>query len=183
MLHINLLPWREEKRKRQKLQCQTVCASLLILTLLITASIALIASPNKHSAQITLLKQAIEQTNQKLSGLQAKRFKKNKIELRLHQIARIEQKQQHLTEIMWLLQTAIPKSVTVERLNASQTELRITGRADDNRAITRCIQNLSQIDRLTQVRLKETIIKEDSIDNAVQFMIIAQFKPTEKSKV
>jgi len=162
MIRINLLPYREEKKK-QLIKSQLSVAGLLILPsilLIVLLFFLIITKISNTNTQIDKVKAAIKK--QKVSLDEIKAFKKEKETLKnkMQVIEKLEKGKYGPVHIIDHLALNLPGRIWLTKIDQKSMSMTIDGKALDNISISEYMVNLSKSDYFKSVDLKK--IKTDT---------------------
>jgi len=179
VIRINLLPYRE-KKKKENLQRQIVILSgILVLVLLILVAIYFYVSMS-----IGTLEKQIQEGEARLAVLNKKvgdieRFKRDKKELeqKLGVIASLEGNRLFPVQMLDELNLIFPaKDAWLEKIIATEKDLRIEGVAKDNGTVALFMKNLEKASFIKSVDLVVSKEKEVAGVKLQQFILMCVMK-------
>ena len=161
MAHINLLPWRQERRAEQQRQLLTITGLSAVLTVLIVVAVHLeisrqISSQHKRNQYVQA---EIQKVETKLTEIRS--LGKDKQQL-LDRMKIIQQLQQNRPEIVHLfdeIARQMPEGVYLTQLTQSGKALKLEGVAQSNARVSAFMRNISASDWMADPRLD--VIQKD----------------------
>lgn len=156
MMRLNLLPWREQRRKEldRQLMRQAAGALLLVLLVLFYLHMHMADAIHRQRARNAFLQQAIAQMNAKIRKITA--IKKTRAAL----LARMKVIQQLQTDRMQIVHTfngvarAVPGGVYLTRMAQTGTAFSFSGVAQSNEQVSQLMRNFAASTWFTNPLLK-----------------------------
>ena len=175
MAHINLLPWREERRKEQQKQLLSITALSAILMVLVVLAIHMQYSRQVSTQQSrnSYLESKIGEVNKQLAEIRnLEKAKKGLLE-RMKIIQRLQQNRPEVVHLFDELARRIPEGVHLTSFKQTQRNLTIEGVAQSNARVSAFMRNIAASDWLSNPELD--VIKADGkgADNARTFTLRA----------
>ena len=164
MAHINLLPWRQERRAEQQRQLLTITGLSAVLTVLIVVAVHLeisrqISSQHKRNQYVQA---EIQKVETKLTEIRS--LGKDKQQL-LDRMKIIQQLQQNRPEIVHLfdeIARQIPEGVYLRKFTQNGSQLQLEGMAQSNARVSAFMRNIASSDWLSNPKLD--VIQTDKKD-------------------
>lgn len=161
MTHINLLPWREQRREERKQHFLVALGVAALLSALIMGSVHLTIAHlvTEQNNRNKILKDEIVVLNQKIHHIRA--LKKLKLAL----IARMEvikSLQAHRSQVVHLfdeLITILPKDIHLTRVARKKNVITLYGLANSNSSISHLMRNITRSKWLSTPTLHEIKVK------------------------
>lgn len=131
---LNLLPWREERRKQHKQRFLGVMAAAVLAAFLGNYGIATYVElqQQQQQARNQLLQQEINALEKRLAFLPKLKEQRKAIQRRLNVIADIQQSRNRATQLMNQLPKVVPSGVYLESLNLKSQRVGLKGVGDSN---------------------------------------------------
>lgn len=178
MAYINLLPWREERRK----QLTQEFARQMVLVAVFAAAVGgygwyhvngLIEQQQTRNSyleeQISILQEQIRQI-EKLEST------KRQLLARMNVIQRLQQRRPQIVHLFFELADTLPDGVYLTGVTQNGDSLKITGRAESNSRVSTYMRNLDASPWLQRPRLE--VIQTGSNDRVNSFTLnLAQTTP------
>ena len=144
MANINLLPWREEKRREQNRETLLLCVGFLIVVLfiiyLIKSYIGLqIENQMQRNAY---MQQEINALNQVISEIETLKDKRDQLLARMDVIQNVQQNRSLIVHVFDDLATKLPEGVYYNTITKSKEKLKIDGIAQSNARVSILMRNL-----------------------------------------
>lgn len=175
MAQINLLPWREEKRKEQTNQFWTMTGLALMLTGSIIVLIHMnIARMIDHQfSRNNILKTEIKQLDVQLLKIQGLEDTKAKLLSRMEIIQSLQQKRPQIVHLFDDIVKTIPEGLHIIDIKQTNNNITINGVAESNGRVSAYMRNIDASDWMTKPRLQviETTRKDG---RGSKFTLIAQ---------
>ena len=156
MIKINLLPVREEEKKR-KLKNQLILAgSTLLLSLLIAIVLNFHINNEIEEIQnnITTTEQEIRKLDVKIGEVNSLDKLKKELESKIEVIKDLNQKREGPTKILDEIGISTPRTVWLSSVNIVGGRVAIKGHALDDPSIANFMKNLERVDVFSAVKLK-----------------------------
>ena len=144
---INLLPWRELKRKKQQQQLLLLFSALAIVLIIGLLGCYLFLKTEIHQQQAVynkIKKQSIAIRSKQKSLVKIN----NEITYFQQQLTAIKILQQHKQQFITILKelaTSLPHTIYLSELSGSEQDIKITGIAKNHAAISEFSHNLSKL--------------------------------------
>lgn len=144
MAKINLLPWREERRKRNQnefygmLGAGAIVAALIMLGLHFTYLGMIEGQKNRNSfveKEITIL-------NKKIKEIKALEKTKNQLLSRMEVIQRLQSSRSEIVHMFDQLARTVPEGVYLKKFSQKGTNLSIEGAAESNARVSAYMNSL-----------------------------------------
>ncbi|MDH5179969.1 MAG: PilN domain-containing protein [Gammaproteobacteria bacterium] len=161
MAHINLLPWRQERREEQQRQLLTITGLSVVLMLLIILAVHLEISRqiSTQNARNAYLQQQINIVNQQLTEISnLEKGKKNLLD-RMKIIQRLQENRPEIVHLFDELARRIPEGVHLTSFKQVEKALTIEGIAQSNARVSAFMRNIDTSEWLGNPQL--SIIKTD----------------------
>jgi type IV pilus assembly protein PilN len=157
MSQINLLPWREERKKcRNQVFYGVLCACMGVTSLgVLLVHGVLLHWQRTEQANIFYLQSEIKKIDhiiQEVSGLQAE---KEELVKRMQVINVLQSQRFSLVRLLDTMARITPEGLLLTELSRKINHIQIQGVADTNASISTLLRNLEQIECFVQVKLSE----------------------------
>lgn len=181
MANINLLPWRDEKRKEQTRQF----ISITLFSIILAAAMVFLAQVNiqrliDHQLQRnTLLKTEIKRLDNELKEIRGLEDTKEKLLSRMDIIQSLQQKRPQIVHLFDELARTVPEGLHLKSLEQNGDNLTLTGIAESNGRVSAYMRNIDSSDWMSNPKLK--VIESQRKDGrGSQFtLIVKQSAPKE----
>ncbi|MGC9462209.1 PilN domain-containing protein [Vibrio genomosp. F10] len=156
---VNLLPWRDEKRKKHKKRF----FSLIVLSLLVSfllqyvAGWYFIAELNQQQGRINYFTRYIEQLDQKINELKLTEQDHSALLIRLSVVEELQSSRNRSTEFMVEIQKLVPEGVYVDKIKMKGNEIEMKGISDSTAHLATMLDNLEKSAFLEDVSMHSII--------------------------
>ncbi len=174
---LNLIPWRGERRARQKRYAllQILVAGLGAVLLVAALATRLHQSEAVLMTASTQLEAAERALTARVQEVQATAARRQSLQGRLDQLAEIEQRQAAGPRLLQEVAAAVPAGVTLTRLGRTGSGIELHGLAGSHHAIAALLRNLEQAPGVMQPALVGAAA--DKPGDPAAFSIEAQESP------
>lgn len=162
MPHINLLPWRQELRKRR----QREFAIASVAAVLITAGVVLLvhlqfdAHISYQENRNTFLQAQMARLDDKIKEIKTLDDEKKRLLARMQIIQRLQASRPEIVHLFDELVAAIPDGLYFDKISQRSNRISIDGYAESNARVSSVMRGLARSPWLTEPRLME--IKADA---------------------
>lgn len=164
MSQINLLPWREERRKEQTNQF----VSMLSLALMFTAALMLLIHMSMsrmidhQNGRNDVLKNEIKRLDSELEKIKDLEDTKEKLLSRMEIIQSLQQKRPQIVHLFDEVVRTIPEGLHITEIRQSGESVTVNGIAESNGRVSAYMRNIDNSDWMTKPKLSviETIRKD-----------------------
>lgn len=165
MAHINLLPWREEKRREQQRQFLTILGlSVILMGLIILVVHLRIAGMIDHQESRNRFLQAeISKVEKQIKEIEQLEEDKRRLLARMEVIQQLQRNRPEVVHLFDELARIIPDGIHLEGMKQSGSDLVLNGIAQSNARISAFMRNIEGSDWLANPRL-EIIQKKGQAD-------------------
>lgn len=188
MAHINLLPWREQRRKEQQRQLLTMTGLSAILMLLIVLTIHMHYSRliSTQYARNDYLAGKISEVKKQLTEIRNLEKAKRGLLERMKIIQRLQHNRPEVVHLFDELARRIPEGVHLSSFKQTHNKLIIEGMAQSNARVSDFMRNIAASDWLANPVLDVIKADDKSTDNARSFTLratqVASSGQTDKGK-
>ena len=167
MAHINLLPWREEKRKEQLRQFLTMIGLSVVLMLLIIAAVHLQYNRmiSAQESRNNFLKDEITAVEKQIREINALAKEKKRLLARMEVIQQLQRNRPGIVHLFEEMVKVIPEGAHINSLQQKGKSLTINGIAQSNARVSAYMRNIDGSDWLTKPQLN-VIQKKGAAKNA-----------------
>ena len=164
MAHINLLPWRQERREEQQRQLLTITGLSVVLMALIIVAVHLeilrqVGSQNKRNQYI---RTEIGKVEQQLTEIHSLEKSKRQLLDRMKIIQRLQQNRPEIVHLFDEIARQIPEGIYLRSFTQSGSSLKLEGIAQSNARVSAFMRNISASDWMTNPKLD--VIQTDKKD-------------------
>ena len=145
-ISINLLPWREARRKQQQRNFATVTASVLAATavLMLLVRIELDSQIEFQQQRNQFLSSEIAVLDQKIKEIQELEKKKKNLIARMDVIQQLQVSRPEVVHLFDELGKTIPEGVQINDLTQTERSVAVNGVAQSNARVSVYMRNLDQ---------------------------------------
>jgi type IV pilus assembly protein PilN len=156
MAHINLLPWREERRQERQQQFFTALGGAFIIALLIMYVAysfvdGLIDEQNSRNA---FLQQEITKVDKKIKEIKDLEAEKEKLIARMQVIQDLQQSRPKVVKVFDAVVRTVPEGVHLESLQRTGKNLNFNGIAESNARVSVFMRELDSNTEFGESTLK-----------------------------
>lgn len=165
MSTINLLPWREAKRKEQQTQFIMAIVTVAVLALVVWGAghyyhVQLIEVQN---TRISYIEKNIEVVDKKIEEIKELEKEKERLLSRMRAIEQLQGNRPLIVRLFDELVNSLPDGVTVSDITQSGTKITINGLAQSNARVSSFMRKLESSEWLENPDLK--VVKEITVEN------------------
>lgn len=162
MAHINLLPWREERRKEQLKQFLSIMVLSVILAGLIILAVHLQFSRmiNAQTSRNDFLQREITAVEKQIREINDLAKAKKRLLARMEVIQQLQRNRPGIVHLFEEMVKVMPEGVYITDLKQQGTKLTIKGVAQSNARVSAFMRNVDASDWLTKPELE--VIKKDA---------------------
>lgn len=183
MARINLLPWREEKRKERLTQLKTIAGLAVFLTLAIIALVHIQVSSiiDNQNSRNAYLKKEIKTLEKKIAEIKELEDEKAKLLARMNIIQELQSSRPQVVHVFDQIVSTLPTGVYLTSVKNSGSSITLNGIAQSNARVSSYMRNVDDADWLTKPRLNviETN-KSKTQRNSIFTLVVDQTTPTAK---
>ncbi|MEF8794538.1 PilN domain-containing protein [Thiohalorhabdus sp.] len=144
MIRINLLPYREFRRRAQIRRDGIGIAVFLVIVggLLTAAYFHLQRVEQRHQARVTYMEDALDRIEDKLAEVNQIKEKRQGLIRKLEVIQQLQDGRELSTNILQTLGQAVPEEVSLSGMEQTDNGLNLEGDARDNNAVSSFMRRL-----------------------------------------
>ena len=167
MSKINLLPWREERRKELQNQFVVMFAVVAICAGIIVGAVHFyhVQLIDVQNTRIVFIEKQIEVVDKKIEEIKELEKEKERLLSRMRAIEQLQGNRPLIVRLFDEMVTSLPDGVTITSVAQSGSKITINGIAQSNARVSSFMRNLEQSDWLVNPDLK--IIKESGRDEKI----------------
>ena len=155
MAHINLLPWRQERRAEQQRQLLTITGLSVVLVALVTVAIHLeitrqVGSQNKRNQYI---QSEIKKVETQLTEIHSLEKDKQQLLDRMKIIQRLQQNRPEVVHLFDEVARQIPEGVYLRGFTQTGKQLKLEGIAQSNARVSAFMRNIAASGWMTDPKL------------------------------
>ena len=163
MVDINLLDWRQEQRKRQRLLFLITFAGCVALSIMISLFM-LIGAHNATSHQqirLNFLSKEVKSVEARIQSLKAKEKTNTRSIHQLKTIHRLQADRFIPVQMLGELVRTTPSGITLLKLTQDKDQITLVGQAETDANITRLVNNIKQSKLFLEPQLNEISLAND----------------------
>lgn len=166
MAHINLLPWRQERREEQQRQLLTITglSTILIILIILAVHLEISRQIGTQNARNSYLQSQINDVNKQLTEIKNLEKAKKRLLKRMKVIQRLQENRPEVVHLIDEIARQIPEGVHLTSFTQRDKQLTIEGIAQSNARVSAFMRNIDSSDWLGNPRLK--VIKSEKKKNA-----------------
>ncbi|MAX50752.1 MAG: pilus assembly protein PilN [Methylophaga sp.] len=165
MAHINLLPWREERREERQKQFYlamgaTFLFAALIFYLVMSYANSLISEQNQRN---TLLQTEIAKLDIKIKEIQDLEQQKKRLLARMQVIQDLQESRPKVVKVFDSIARVVPEGIHLEKVVRTGNTITFSGTAESNARVSVFMRQLDENPEYGESRLQ--VIKRTSSNN------------------
>ncbi len=185
MMRLNLLPWREQRRKEldHRLIRQAAIAWVAVLVVLFYAHIQLASVISHQQARNSYLQQQIALMNSKIQKITAIKKARAALLARMHVIQTLQMDRMQIVHTFNNLASSVPAGVYLTSFAQANTTFTISGAAQSNERVSQFMRNLATSRSFTNPILEVITVVKSGNGHLSLFTLTVQSKtmtPTKK---
>ncbi len=172
MAKINLLPWREERRKERQMQfiLMIVAVALVAGILFLAAQTMVSSSISTQQNRNTFLQGKIAELEKRITEIKELQQRREKLEERMRVIQSLQGDRPIVVHHLDELPRRIPDGMFYTSINKTGNTFKITGIAESNNRISKLMRNIDESDwfaspNLSSVKATDVEIGEQETAN------------------
>jgi type IV pilus assembly protein PilN len=183
MAHINLLPWREEERKRKKNEFYTVVgAAVIAMAVAVLATHMYVAGLIDYQlSRNNFLKQEIVLVEKKIKEIQDLERKKEQLISRMRIIERLQGNRPEIVHLFDELAKTVPEGLFINTLEQKERNVVIKGTAQSNARVSAFMRALENSDWFEQPELDVISTKRSGVRKDRDFTLRVRQKNPEEA--
>jgi type IV pilus assembly protein PilN len=174
MGQINLLPWREERRREKTAEFATFTGivALFAIVIVFAARFHIGNIESYHEARNQYLQTQIDILNTKLQEIKNIEETKANLLARMNVIQELQRSRPEIVHLFEEIVTTLPEGVWISDIKQSEKTLSIEGRAESNARVSAYMRNLEASAWLKNPVLE--VIEADKDDHVAKFKLRMQ---------
>ncbi len=169
MAHINLLPWREERREERQKQFYIALAAGLVFAALVLYAIVmyadnLIAEQNQRNR---FLQQEIVKLDKKIKEIQDLEKQRERLLARMQVIQELQESRPKIVKVFDSIARVVPEGVNLNRVTRAGNRINFDGVAQSNARVSVFMTQVDNNEEYGESRLK-VIKRTSSRDDAIR---------------
>jgi type IV pilus assembly protein PilN len=187
MAHINLLPWRDERRKQKQQQFAVVGAGAAILgaLLVLLAHMQMEGLINKQNQRNQFLDSEIVELDKKINKIKDMEKTKNALLARMDIIQQLQRSRPQSVHLMDQLVYTLPDGVYLNRIGQQGPALTLSGVAQSNARVSAYMRNIDGSQWMAKPKLDVIETKDSERRRTAEFVLRASqatSTPSEESR-
>lgn len=177
MPSINLLPWRQELRKRRQKQFAMGSVAALVAALLVTlvAHFWVSSLIDAQERRNDLLKSEIAALDKKIEEINALEEQKARMLARMEVIDKLQQSRPQVVQLFDQIARTLPEGVYLTSVKQTDRKLELVGVAQSSTRVSALMRNIDASETLSAPELKVIQARKDSSIGA-EFTLFAQLR-------
>jgi len=145
MMQLNLLPWRQHRKKIKKLRfaCGAIIAGIVSLFILVVSHHIAANALNEQQSKNDFIQSEINKEKAVLAGLIKEKGKHVVYEKQIRMITNIKQVSYNTISLLKILPTLGTSSIFIMNISRVGNLITITGKAQSNEQITQLLANIA----------------------------------------
>lgn len=179
MSHINLLPWREALRQRQKKNYLTmlVALALAMISLMFAATMVMDNLIAEQKARNQYLTEEIALVDQQIVQIKDIQQRKQAIEKRMALIEQLEVSRNAAPKVLDELVRLVPNGVSFSSFSRSGNHVEVLGISDSNNRLADFMRRLEQSDVFSSGDLSSIVADTSASDAVSDFKLTFDISP------
>lgn len=178
MPSINLLPWREERRKirQQTFQMRLVLAAIVAIVVLVLWWLGLSSAISNQNERNTYLSDQIKQIDKQIADIKTLQQKKAQLLARMNIIEQLQASRMASVHLFDQLVKTLPAGVYLTQVSQNGSQLTIQGVAESSARVSTYMRNIDASAWMSDPNL-QVVQKDTRIDfgaRAQQFTLTAK---------
>lgn len=143
-VRINLLPWREERRKRQNIEFGVMAGIATVLAALIALGVSVVfqGKVDYQNARNHYLESEIVVLDTKLKKIKELEKKKRDLEARMDIIDKLQSNRSEIVHLFEEILTSLPDGVWLKSIKQTPDRVNVSGFAESNARVSAFMRNL-----------------------------------------
>lgn len=173
MARINLLPWRDERRKEQQRQFVTILGLSVVLMILVLAAIHLqyAREISVQNSRNSFLKRHIAEVDEQIKELKQLESDKKRLLARIEKVQILQHNRPEIVHLFDEIVRIIPDGVYLTKLQQNSTRLTIEGSAQSNARVSAFMRGMDKSEWFTSPVL-EVIRADKKTSNERDFKLL-----------
>ena len=168
---INLLPWREEQRKRQNIEFGIVAGAAAILALILVFGVRVYFEDriNYHDQRNTFIQNEIKVLDSKLETIKGLEDKKQNLLDRMNVIQELQSSRPEIVHLFEAFVTSIPDGIWLDSIKQAGRGISVSGKTESNARVSAFMRNLEESEWITAPTLVSIQTNQD--DSGATFQL------------
>ena len=184
MAHINLLPWREEKRHEQTRQFATVTGLSLILTgaILFVVHVMFNNQIDHQKSRNKILTDEIAQLDEALKQIEELEDTKEQLLARMDVIQSLQQQRPQIVRLFDDFVRTLPEGIYLVDVKQENSQLTIKGVAESNGRVSAYMRNIDASEWMATPKLKVIKTRKGTLRSSDFTLITSQTLPDDEKE-
>jgi len=168
---INLLPWRDEERRRKTVEftTQMILCAMLAAIAVFYAVFSVQGQIDHQNRRNQFLQTEIDRLKSELEEIKELESTKKKLLSRMDIIQELQTRRPQVVHLFHELAFSLPDGVSLTLIEQNQDSITLKGQAESNTRVSAFMRNLDDSDWLTAPRLE--VIEADKEDTTSTFKL------------
>ena len=151
MANINLLPWREEAREREKKEFTATMIAMVMLTVLLMLAANYVVNQyiDGQRTRNTYLQGQISELNKAIAEIELLKKRKADLQKRMELIARLRASRNVTAHIFDTVASAVPPGMYLTELKRDGDNLNVKGKTESNNRVSSLIRYIKESEWLS----------------------------------
>ena len=184
MAHINLLPWREEKRQEQTRQFATITGLSLILTgaIIFVVHVTFNNQIDHQKSRNKLLNDEITQLDEALKQIEELEDTKEQLLSRMDVIQSLQQQRPQIVHLFDDFVRTVPEGIYLVDVKQESTQLTIKGVAESNGRVSAYMRNIDASEWMATPKLKVIKTRKGTLRSSDFTLLTSQTLPDDEKE-
>ncbi len=184
MAHINLLPWREEKRQEQTRQFATVTGLSLILTgaIIFVVHVTFNNQIDHQKSRNKILNDEIAQLDEALKQIEELEDTKEQLLARMDVIQSLQQQRPQIVHLFDDFVRTVPEGIYLVDVTQDSSQLTIKGVAESNGRVSAYMRNIDASEWMATPKLKVIKTREGTLRSSDFTLLTSQTLPDDEKE-
>lgn len=184
MAHINLLPWREEKRQEQTRQFATITGLSLILTgaIIFVVHVTFNNQIDHQKSRNKLLNDEITQLDEALKQIEELEDTKEQLLARMDVIQSLQQQRPQIVHLFDDFVRTVPEGIYLVDVKQENSQLTIKGVAESNGRVSAYMRNIDASEWMATPKLKVIKTREGTLRSSDFTLLTSQTLPDDEKE-
>ena len=173
MAHVNLLPWREQRRQQQKQQYIIVLAFVAIMTGLLFWFIGQIIDTqiSNQNSRNQYLQTQITALDSQIAGIKRIKESKSAIEQRMALIEQLQSSRNLAPQVLDELARIVPQGVSFKSLQRTGYSIQVRGTSESNNRLAEFMRQLETSKVFSSGELSSIVADTSATDAVSEFTL------------
>lgn len=178
MANINLLPWREEAREKQKRDYIGILAAVFLgSAILVYVALSLLdMMTDEQRGRNAYLQSEIQQLDAQIAEVKKITERKKDIERRTEIILNLQQSRNLPTHVLDELVRIVPPGIYLSSLEKKGSLLLIEGRSESNNNVANMMRKVKASEWLTDPNMQSIVSQDDELRQLQRFSLRVSIK-------